>query len=83
MDQEKIPSERANSHALNVLYPPQINTQPYQLRIKVFKGEKLKKMDTFGQTDPFVSVEYGVLRAETSVQKITLDPVWNEELFVT
>jgi len=82
LDQEKIPSERANSHALNVLYPPQIVTQPYQLRIKVFKGEKLKKMDTFGQTDPFVTVEYGVARAETRVIKVTLDPVWNEELFI-
>ena len=39
-------------------------------------------MDTFGQTDPFVSVEYGVVRAESSVIKVTLDPVWNEELFV-
>ena len=75
-------SENVNFHSLNVLYPPQIITQPYQLCVKVFRGEKLKKMDTFGKADPFVQVEYGSTSTQTTVLKVSLDPVWNEELLV-
>ena len=52
------------------------------MSIRVFKGQKLKKMDTFGKCDPYVQVFYGSFEVKTSVLKITTDPVWNEELFV-
>lgn len=88
-DDEQVPlnEERGGSapsgpNQLNVLYPPQITTTPYQIHIKVFRGEKLKKMDTFGKTDPYVQIIYAGMEVKSTILKVTLDPVWNEELLV-
>jgi len=67
---------------INILYPPQIVTQSYQILVRVIRGEKLKKMDTFGKCDPYIQVLYGGLNVKSTILKVTHDPVWNEDLYV-
>jgi Ca2+-dependent lipid-binding protein len=67
---------------INILYPPQIITQSYQILVRVIRGEKLKKMDTFGKCDPYIQVLYGGLNVKSTILKVTHDPVWNEDLYL-
>jgi len=80
---EEPPVDSAISqNQINILYPPQIITQSYQILVRVIRGERLKKMDTFGKCDPYIQVLYGGLNVKSSIIKITQDPVWNEDLYV-
>lgn len=38
-----------------IMKPPHIETRYFQLKIRIFKGEKLPDMDTFGTIDAFIS----------------------------
>ena len=67
---------------MNVLYPPQIEAKSYQIKIKLFRGEQLKKMDTYGHCDPYVKVDYSGLSIVSTTLKIQMNPVWNEEILV-
>jgi len=81
-EDEKI-VDSAENKPTNVLYPPQVDTKNCQVRIRLFRGENLKKMDSLlGKCDPYVKVEYGGLKVQSRVIKVTYDPVWNEELLI-
>ena len=82
MSEEPPVDSAISQNQINILYPPQIITQSYQILVRVIRGERLKKMDTFGKCDPYIQVLYGGLNVKSSIIKITQDPVWNEDLYV-
>jgi Ca2+-dependent lipid-binding protein len=50
------------------------------MKVVVFvrKGQVNKKQDLIGFGDPYVEVKVGDVEKKTSVQKNTLEPVWEE-----
>lgn len=60
-----------------VLYPPFIKIKPYQIRIKLIKGENLVKMDKYGTIDTFLVFEFGTVQYKTKTIKNNPNPVWN------
>lgn len=82
LNEEKNPGALTGPTKTEVIYPPQIVTVAHQIRVRVFRGDKLKKMDTFGKTDPYVHLIYGSQEIKSTTLKVTYDPVWNEELLL-
>ena len=68
-----------------VLFPPQIETEPYQLIIRIFKGENIKAMNTgtFSdkKTDCKFSLEYSGATLWSNIV-VDLTPTFNEEFKV-
>ena len=53
------------------------------LEISVLNARHLPKMDTFGSCDPFVILQIGESKYETSVKKSSYSPDWNEIFLYT
>jgi Ca2+-dependent lipid-binding protein len=49
-----------------------------QVVVCVHNGQVYKKQDVVGLGDPYVELKVGDVQRNTSVQKNTLDPVWEQ-----
>ena len=66
-----------------VIYSPQIQTKPFQIRIQLIRGEKLAKMDSIGGSiDSYLIVRFGNVSYKTEVIKNNLNPIWGYEIMV-
>jgi hypothetical protein len=65
-----------------VLLPPQIHTQPYQMIIKLIRAEKLPKMDQIGTLDCYLALEFAGAKYITKVIENNQNPVWETEILV-
>ncbi|SCV05484.1 LANO_0H08504g1_1 [Lachancea nothofagi CBS 11611] len=62
-----------------VAYTPPIGA----IRVFVSKAEGLKNLEKFGKIDPYARVLVnGVARGRTDVRESTLNPVWNQGIYV-
>ncbi|SCU88247.1 LADA_0E09054g1_1 [Lachancea dasiensis] len=62
-----------------VAYTPPIGT----LRVFISKAEGLRNLEKFGKIDPYARVSVnGVARGRTDVRESTLNPVWNQAIYV-
>ncbi|CDR40167.1 CYFA0S04e05028g1_1 [Cyberlindnera fabianii] len=54
------------------------------VRVLFNKGESLRNLETIGKVDPYGRVLVnGIQKARTDLRNDTLDPVWNEALWIT
>ncbi|KAM3227999.1 hypothetical protein ACQJBY_059625 [Aegilops geniculata] len=70
-----------NKHLTHILLAPRIGMVEFIgiLNVKVIGGTKLAIRD-MSSSDPYVVLTLGQQKAQTSVIKGNLNPVWNEEL---
>ena len=63
--------------------PPNIKLNQKQIVIKVYRGDRLVRLDDFGGgADPYVKFDLGGLKIKTDYQKSTLIPVFNRILLI-
>ena len=86
LQDEKAMDKVSGLSKQEILFPPQIQTEPYQIIIRVLKGDHIYRFSrTFnrGGCDPFVQVEYGELTyLKTKFIENNPNPQWNEEILV-
>jgi Ca2+-dependent lipid-binding protein, contains C2 domain len=82
LEDEKLSDKAKVFNGADVMFPPQIQTKPYQMHILLIKGEKLKKMDKFGTVDPVLKIDYAGIKIQSSIIKKDQNPHWNEEILV-
>ncbi|SCU94122.1 LAFA_0F20010g1_1 [Lachancea sp. 'fantastica'] len=62
-----------------VAYTPPLGT----LRVFISKAEGLRNLEKFGKIDPYARISVnGVARGRTNVCESTLNPVWNQGIYV-
>ena len=62
-----------------VLQIPGINVTYNEVSVKIFKCEKLPKMDTVGWCDPYIRMSFGGVKQETKKFKGE-NPIFKEEI---
>ncbi|KAK8885160.1 hypothetical protein M9Y10_044289 [Tritrichomonas musculus] len=80
-------SERSSDNILteNSSFAQSNKPQLGYIKIHVFGGKKLKKMDTIGNSDPYMTFEIkgdSDSKVKTSVVPNNLNPEWNEDLIL-
>lgn len=68
-----------------MLLPPQISLEPYQLTVSLLKAEGLPKLDFAGTIDAFIEVEFGGFKIKSSAKtadKVRKSVYWYENLFL-
>jgi hypothetical protein len=79
-DQASIlePEKEWASEAMNqILIPPQIKLNTYQISIRIFQGRNLHKMDKGGLVDPFLVVQYRNYFLTSEIRKKDQNPIWD------
>lgn len=73
--ESKIDSDNDN----NILMPPILNQQTYQLVFSIYKGRICApESDTIGKVDPFILIEFGGIKKKTKYMSDEEYPVFNE-----
>ena len=63
-----------------VVLPPEMNIKPHNLCFSVYKAKDIPKMDVWGSSDGFISIDFCGATMRTETEKDTLTPVWMTEL---
>jgi len=79
----EVLNDEKRSDLKPVIYSPQIQTKPFQIKIQLIKGEKLVKMDSIGGSiDAYIVVRFGAVSFKSEVIKNNINPFWGFEILV-
>lgn len=82
---QAFPAETYHEQARDIQVEQSYNPQRGHLKIHVYDGKKLKKMDAVGKSDPYMSFELKdrkKSKIKTQIISNTLDPIWNQDLIL-
>lgn len=66
-----------------VIYSPQVQTKPFQIRIQLIKGQRLPRMDNItGTIDSYLLARFGGVSYKTEPIKKNQNPDWGLEILV-
>eukprot|EP00636_Phaeomonas_parva_P008758 CAMPEP_0118854398 /NCGR_PEP_ID=MMETSP1163-20130328/2602_1 /TAXON_ID=124430 /ORGANISM="Phaeomonas parva, Strain CCMP2877" /LENGTH=416 /DNA_ID=CAMNT_0006787113 /DNA_START=213 /DNA_END=1463 /DNA_ORIENTATION=+ len=75
-------SSSSSSSSEAVAFAPLRDSPESKLFVNIMEARNLKASDVGGSSDPFVVVKVGDKMLQTSVQRRSLNPVWNETFII-
>ena len=73
--------DRTDTHVM--LLPPHISMKYYQFKFRIIKGQSLPKMDTYGDCDAFIAVNYLGKKIQTrTVAQKDGQVMWAQEIWL-